>query len=212
MLAGDKPKPLTELEAKLLGSAAAAQEAITDLKAGRVEQAIENLQKSTPTLERINEHADSGVASSLANPDGMLVPQIKKPMSEQEFDVPELDMNLGSEDSPKPDFALPEPRQKEDDAASKVKAALIAEPDRDAASKLLTNYLRSIAATVLGGHVKLENISATVTFEDRECRIMPRDYLLRNAKTCEPALCRCTGTGKYMSRRKIKEFIQPSLV
>jgi hypothetical protein len=33
MLAGDKSKPLTELEAKLLGSAAAAQEAITDLKA-----------------------------------------------------------------------------------------------------------------------------------------------------------------------------------
>jgi hypothetical protein len=54
--------------------------------------------------------------------------------------------------------------------------------------------------------VKLENISATVTFGDRACRIMPRDYLLRNAKTGEPALCRCTGTGKYMSRRKIKEF------
>ena len=99
----------------------------------------------------------------------------------------------------------PEADPKQEDNTAKVKAAIAAEPDRDIASTMLTEYLRVVASTVVGGHVELDMVSAKVTFAGRNHRIMPNDYLLRKSETGE-SLCRCTGIGDFMSRRRVKDF------
>ena len=65
-----KPKHLTQLEHQLLGTAVSAREAIVDLRAGRIDEAIAKLERNTPTLDRIDEHLKRGVRPNLANPDG----------------------------------------------------------------------------------------------------------------------------------------------
>jgi hypothetical protein len=65
-----KPKHLTQLEHKLLGTATCVREVIVDLRAGRTEEAIAKLDKNTPTLDRIDEQLKRGVKPSHDNPDG----------------------------------------------------------------------------------------------------------------------------------------------
>ncbi len=65
-----KPKHLTHLEHRLLGTAASSREVIVDLRAGRVEEAIAKLDKNTPTQDRIDEYFARGVKPSHDNPDG----------------------------------------------------------------------------------------------------------------------------------------------
>jgi len=66
----ETPQRLTPLEAKLLGTAAAAHDAITYIEAGRIDQAIEHLRRHTPTMERIEDYIERGVKPTLLNPDG----------------------------------------------------------------------------------------------------------------------------------------------
>ena len=65
-----KPKHLTQLEHKLLGTATCNREVIVDLRAGRVEEAIAKLDKNTPTQDRIDEYFAHGVKRTQDNPDG----------------------------------------------------------------------------------------------------------------------------------------------
>jgi hypothetical protein len=67
---GTKPKHLSQLEHKLLGTAVTVREAIVDLRAGRTEDAIAKLDKNTPTHDRIGEYVARGVKPSHDNPDG----------------------------------------------------------------------------------------------------------------------------------------------
>ncbi len=67
---GDKPKHLTRLEHKLLGTATSVHEALTDIHAGRVDDAVKKLKENLPTQDRIDEYLERGVNPTHANPDG----------------------------------------------------------------------------------------------------------------------------------------------
>ena len=87
--------------------------------------------------------------------------------------------------------------------ADHLKVALAAEPDRDEASNLLTDYLQSVAGQFADERINVTLVKATVTFSGRECRIMPEDYLeLRKSGTKadeKPVLCKCTAVGEFMA-------------
>jgi hypothetical protein len=65
-----RPKHLTQLEHKLLGTATNVHEALPDIKAGHIDQAIKKLTHDLPTQDRIEEHLKRGVKPSHDNPDG----------------------------------------------------------------------------------------------------------------------------------------------
>ena len=66
----NRPKRLTQLEHKLLGTATCVREVIVDLRAGRTEEAIAKLDTNTPTQDRIQQHLNRGVKPTVLNPDG----------------------------------------------------------------------------------------------------------------------------------------------
>jgi hypothetical protein len=70
-----KPKRLTQLEHKLLGTATSVHEALTDINSGRIGDAIKKLKENLPTQDRIDEYLERGVNPTLANPDGHVTPQ-----------------------------------------------------------------------------------------------------------------------------------------
>jgi hypothetical protein len=65
-----KPKQLTQLEHKLLGTATCVHEALTDLDAGHIDDAVKKLKEDLPTQDRIDEYLQRGVKPTLAKPDG----------------------------------------------------------------------------------------------------------------------------------------------
>jgi hypothetical protein len=79
----EKPAHLTQLEYKLLGSATIAHEAITDLRANRIDEAIAKLSANMPTQERIAEHLERGIEPTILNPEGKAEVQIST--SDQQF-------------------------------------------------------------------------------------------------------------------------------
>ena len=65
-----KPKLLTALEHKLLGTATNVHEALTDIAAGRIDEATARLKEKLPTQDRIEEHLQRGVKPTVLNPEG----------------------------------------------------------------------------------------------------------------------------------------------
>jgi hypothetical protein len=177
---GNKPKHLTQLEHKLLGTAANAREAIVYLRAGRIEEAIAKLDTKTPTQDRIDEHLERGVKPSHDNPDG--------------------DAKRRSD----------EPDPTPIDPADALKTALANEPDSDVASKLLTDYLLGDASQFANGRIEIKEVSAKVIFANRDKRIMPGDYLAKGptAQGEKSLLCRCTGVAEFMQRRRVQEWTE----
>jgi hypothetical protein len=172
---GTKPKHLTQLEHKLLGTATCVREVIVDLRAGRTDEAIAKLEKNTPTQDRIAEHLERGVEPTHANPDG--------------------DAEFGS------DEPQPTPR-----AADQLRVALAAEPDRDVASKLLTDYLQADANQFGNERIQIKGVTARIEFADRGHRIMPGDFLERRDENAEPTLCKCVGVAEFMKRRRVQDW------
>jgi hypothetical protein len=68
----DKPKYLTQLEHRLLGTATTVHEALTDINAGRIDDAVKKLKENLPTQDRIEEYLQCGVRPTLAIPEGDL--------------------------------------------------------------------------------------------------------------------------------------------
>jgi hypothetical protein len=64
-----KPR-LTELEHKLLGTAISVHEALVDIRAGHIEQAVTKLQEKLPTHARIQKYLQRGLKPTVLNPDG----------------------------------------------------------------------------------------------------------------------------------------------
>lgn len=93
---GDKPKHLTRLEHKLLGTATSVHEALTDINAGRVDDAVKKLKENLPTQDRIEEYLERGVNPALANPDGHAKAQADSSEQQQ-----------GSEEPIEPSLTLP---------------------------------------------------------------------------------------------------------
>jgi len=172
---GNKPKRLTQLEHKLLGTAVTVREAIVDLRAGRTEEAIAKLDTNTPTQDRIAEHLKRGVKPSHDNPDG--------------------DAKLGSHE--------PDPTP---DAADQLRVTLANEPDRDIASRILTEYLQTVANQYANDRIKIKEVKATVEFAGRSHRILPQDWLEKRDQNAEPTLCKCVGIAEFMRRRKVQEW------
>jgi hypothetical protein len=175
---GVKPKHLTPLEHKLLGTATCVREVIVDLRAGRVGEAIAKLDKNTPTQDRIAEHLERGVKPSHDNPDGNA-----KLRSD------------GLEPTPIPSGADDE-----------LKAALANELDRDIASKMLTDHLRTVANQFANDRIEIKQVSARIEFAGRSHRIMPGDWLEKQAKDAPPALSKCVGVADFMARRRVQEW------
>ena len=109
-----------------------------------------------------------------------------------------------------PDIPAPTPVDPFALQADHLKVALAAEPDRDEASSLLTEHLHNVARQFADERINVTLVKATVTISGRDRQIMPGDYLeLRNSGTKaneKPVLCKCTGVGEYMHRRKIQEW------
>jgi hypothetical protein len=70
-----KPRPLTALESRLIGTCTAAHEAMTDIEAGRIEQGLAHLRQQTPTPERISEFMSRRTQN---NPPKKPDPQVKR--------------------------------------------------------------------------------------------------------------------------------------
>ncbi len=172
----NRPKHLTPLEHKLLGTATCVREVIVDLRAGRTDEAIAKLDDNTPTQDRITEHLERGVKPSHDNPDG--------------------DAKLGWH---KPD---PTPG-----AADQLRVALANEPDRNIASRMLTEYLQTVANQFANDRIKVKEVKAIVEFAGRSHRIMPNDWLEKQNKNPMPAtLCKCVGVAEFMQRRRVQEW------
>jgi hypothetical protein len=172
---GTKPKHLTQLEHKLLGTATCVREVIVDLRAGRTDEAIAKLEKNTPTQDRIAEHLERGVEPTHANPDG-----------DAKFDSDEPESTSGP--------------------ADQLKVELANEPDRDVASRMLTEYLQTVANQFANDRIKIKEVKATVEFVARDHRILPKDWLEKRDQKAEPTLCKCTGVAEFMQRRRVQEW------
>jgi len=110
----DKPKHLTQLEHKLLGTATTVHEALTDIRAGRIDDAVKKLKENVPTQDRIEEYLQHGVKPTLAGTDGNAKPQADN--SEQQTDSKERI----EPPSPLPISARPETATFDDWAKHKV--------------------------------------------------------------------------------------------
>jgi len=81
-----------------------------------------------------------------------------------------------------------------------ITASLSAEPDRNQSSSMLTQYLQTIAERVLPPEMA-SSVKASVTRVGRDKRIMPGDWLKKEA-----TLAKCTGVREFMDRRVVSEW------
>jgi hypothetical protein len=162
---GTRPKYLTQLEHKLLGTATNIHEALVHIKAGHIEEAVQKLSDDLPTQDRIAEHLERGVKPTHANPD-----------------------------------------DRASSAADELATALANEPDQDVASKMLTDYLRTIANQFANGRITIKEVTARIEFAGRDERIMQNDWLEKREMDAAPTLCKCVGVAEFMKRRKVQEW------
>lgn len=87
-----------------------------------------------------------------------------------------------------------------------ITASLAAEPDRDVASKMLTENLRAHANQFANGRITIKEVTARIEFVGRDCRILPGDWLEKTQKNAAPTLCKCVGVAEFMKRRKVREW------
>lgn len=95
-----------------------------------------------------------------------------------------------------------------------ITSTLAAEPDTRQAGAKLTAYLQTVAARVLPHNMTASRdresnegtwgrVDATVAIVGRGHRIEVGDWVeMQNEKHDAPVLCKCTGIGEYMQRRK----------
>ena len=101
------------------------------------------------------------------------------------------------------DTVQPVPR---DAAADQLREALANEPDRDVASKMLTEHLSAYAEQFGDGRITIKEVTAKIEFVGRDHRIMPDDWLEKQNGNEAPTLCKCVGVAEFMQRRKIQEW------
>ena len=90
-------------------------------------------------------------------------------------------------------------------AADQLKVALAEEPDRDVASKMLTEHLRACANQFATDRIGIKDVSATLIFIGRDHRIVPGDWLEKRDEDAAPTLCKCVGIAQF-SRRRVQEW------
>jgi hypothetical protein len=100
----------------------------------------------------------------------------------------------------------PVPRAMPTEAADQLREALGNEPDRDVASRLLTEHLQNYASQFSNGRIKIKEVIAKIEFIGRDERILPGDWLEKKEKDAAPTLCTCVGTAEFMKRRKVQEW------
>jgi hypothetical protein len=94
----------------------------------------------------------------------------------------------------------------DDTAADALRTALAGEPDRDVASKMLTEYLHTVAAQFANEWINIKEVSAKVEFAGRTHRIMPGDWLEKRDKDASSMLSKCVGVAEFMKRRRVQEW------
>jgi hypothetical protein len=100
-----------------------------------------------------------------------------------------------------------------------ITATLLAEPDIDQASEILTAYLRTVAERVLPPEMEMRqpkpfkfheadgHVTATVAIKGRDYRIMVGDWLEKKGVDEDPAtLAKCTAVGECEQRRRVREW------
>jgi hypothetical protein len=201
-----KPKPLTDLEFKLLGTATNVHEALIDLKANRIDEAVSKLNQKLPTQDRIDEYLERGVAPTVLNPSGIATlgaVDVTTPASNpvaKTGAAAECDEELQVDDD-EDLYTLLKVQLEE------LQSVLANEPDRGVASRLLTEYLASVASQFTSSKIEIGRVSATVTFKGRSHRIMPGDLLSWRHTTGSPAvLCKCTAVTESTDRRKVRDW------
>ena len=91
--------------------------------------------------------------------------------------------------------------------AATLRAELVIEPDCGKTTKLMQRYLAEVANTFENGHIKVERVQVTVTYADRDHRIMVGDYLDKIDKQSKHhILCKCTSIGECENRRRVGEW------
>ena len=212
-----KPKEsvLSALETKFVDAALTQHAAIQDFYAGRTDAdtALKSVVATIPTHDRLEEYSQRGSAAV----------QMSERVQEQQNYIAQLEeeitrLNGENESLQKRADDLNESAFTEylsnfapaEQLAIKLKSALAAEPDCDAASTLLTDYLQTMADQFGNDQIKVRHVSATITFAERNNRIMPGDYLFKQSRTASektPTLALCTGVAEFMNRRKVREWI-----
>lgn len=71
----EKPKHLTALEHRLLGTATNVHEALLDIGVGRIDDAVAKLKEKLPTKEKIHEHLERGIELTILSPAGLAEPE-----------------------------------------------------------------------------------------------------------------------------------------
>ena len=88
---------------------------------------------------------------------------------------------------------------------------LAAEPDRDKASLLLADYLRTVMERVLPAHITLETLqNPELLFAGRDHRIVIGDWLRKKdwrKKDAPILLAKCTAIGECEKRRRVREWV-----
>jgi len=94
-----------------------------------------------------------------------------------------------------------------DSVADKLRETLANEPDRDVASKMLTDYLHRVAEQFASDRIQIKEVSATVEFAGRDHRIVVGDWLEKRDETAgTTTLCKCVGVADFMQRRRVREW------
>lgn len=82
-----------------------------------------------------------------------------------------------------------------------ITANLAAEPDRDQASSMLERCLQTVVGRVLPPQMAVSYLTADVKIAERDKRIMPGDWLKKDA-----TLATCVGVREFMNRRVVSEW------
>jgi hypothetical protein len=90
--------------------------------------------------------------------------------------------------------------------AHKLREALANEPDRDVASKLLTEYVQEHLRLFSNDRIHIKEVKVIVEFAGRNHRIMPGDFLEKRERNASPVLCKCAGVAEFMLRRRIRDW------
>ena len=92
-------------------------------------------------------------------------------------------------------------------AADQLREALANEPDRNVASKLLTEHIQDYACQFTNDRITIKELKVSVEFAGRDHRIMPGDWLERR-QGVPSTICKCVGIAEFMQRRRVQEWIE----
>jgi hypothetical protein len=214
-------KALTALEYKFVDASVKQHAALQDFYAGRTDAdgALKAIVATLPDHNKLEEYVERGSDAVETN----------KKVAEQQLYISELGEHITHMNEEIAELkAKNENLRQRLEAISAVSehlrdetitATLAGEPDQGSASKTLTAYLQTVADRILPPNMTVrqppksifgayENVNATVALVGRAHRIEIGDWLeLKDEEHTTPALCKCTGVGEYMERRKYKEWL-----